>query len=481
MKFITTSIVYTNADPHIGFAMELIQADVLARFWRQQKEKVLFSTGVDEHGMKIYRSTINLESQKSKVKSQNIGIVKKFVNEKTAKYQRLTKTLNISNDDFIRTTDKKRHWPAVGKIWRQLASQGDIYKKSYEGWYCSGCEAFLRPRDLVDNRCPNHQEPELIKEENYFFNLTKYLPAVIELIQSDKIKILPETRKAEILSLAEDSQDVSFSRPAEKLPWGIPVPDDPSQTIYVWCDALTNYLSVIGYGQNPAKFKRWWPADIHLIGKDILRFHALIWPAMLLAADLELPKQIFVHGFINFGGQRVSKSSGNVVDPFILVDKYGVDAVRYFLLREIPSDGDGDFSPSRLEQRYNGDLADDLGNLLLRLLTLGQRVKLRPGFKPVGAKAINIKKEISGFKLHLALQKIWLEISELNQEIERLKLWQLIKDKPAVGREKTGELLARLNQVAIALEPFLPATSAKLIHSLATGEKIVLFRKGNGS
>jgi len=360
--------MYTNSPPHIGFAFESIQADVLARYHRLLGEDTVFLTGTDEHGTKVAQAA--KEAGKKP---------KEFVDEIAEKVEELKRILNLSNDDFIRTTDQKRHWPAVKKVWLKLKETGDIYKKKYQAFYCSGCEAFITKKDLVNGKCAIHQtEPEIIDEENYFFRLSKYSKAIEKSIEKDELKIIPETRKNEILSFIKQGlEDVSFSRPREKLQWGIPVPDDESQTMYVWADALTNYISALGYFEENEKFKKFWPADIHCIGKDIIRFHAVIWPGMLLSLGLPLPKTIFIHGFITVGGQKMSKSLGNVIDPFELVKKYGTDAVRYFLLREIPSTEDGDFTYEKFGKRYNSDLAAGLGNLVARTITVAAKLNTK--------------------------------------------------------------------------------------------------------
>src|SRR3989338_11310750 len=361
--YITTSIPYTNAPPHIGFAFEAIQADVVARYRRHLGEDVYFLAGTDEHGLK------------TKKEAELAGKTPEaFADEMSQKFRDLKGILNLSNDDFIRTTDKKRHWPAVKKLWEAIDKNGDVYKKKYKGFYCPGCEAFKTQKELVNGNCMIHQKPvEEIQEENYFFKLSKYLPEIKKLIKKDAIIITPETKKNEILGMIENGlDDISFSRSKEKY-WGWPVPGDDSQVFYVWQDALPNYISAIGYGTDEKKFKKYWPVDVHCIGKDIIKFHAIYWPAMLLSAGLDLPKSIFVHGFINVGGQKMSKSIGNVIDPFELVDMCGADAVRYFLLREISPTEDGDFTYEKFEQRYNADLAGGIGNLLARTITLAQK------------------------------------------------------------------------------------------------------------
>src|SRR3989344_1895241 len=355
--YITTAIAYTNARPHLGHALEFIQADVLARYHRLAGDDTWFLTGTDEHGTKIARAAEAAGKPEQE-----------FVDEITKAFINLDEKLNISNDDFIRTTDRNRHWPAVIKLWNKLVENGDLYKKEYEGLYCVGHEAFIKKSELVDGFCPIYKtEPEKIKEENWFFKLSKYKKEIKERIKSDELRIVPESRKNELLNLLDDAEDVSFSRPSKDLKWGIPVPGDDTQTMYVWADALTNYISAVGYADETEQFKKYWPVDVHLIGKDILRFHALYWPAMLLSAGLDLPKAIYVHGFITVEGEKMSKTVGNVIDPFELIEKYGSDVVRYFLLREIPSTEDGDFSFKKLEDRYNGDLANGLGNLVQRV------------------------------------------------------------------------------------------------------------------
>ena len=369
MKFyITTAIDYANNSPHIGHALEKIQADVLARYHRNRKEKVFFLTGTDEHGTKNLRA-----AQSLKMDTQN------FVDKIAEDFKSLKKLLNLSWDKFIRTTDRENHWHGVFKLWRALKQNGDIYKRSYQGLYCVGCEAFLTEKDLVNGKCPDHlKEPEIIEEENYFFRLSEYGNRIKEKILNDEIKIVPAGRKHEILSLINGGlEDISVSRSRERAPWGIPVPDDDTQTIYVWIDALPNYLTGIGFGrdnkESREQFHEFWPVDVHLIGKDILKFHALIWPAILMSIELPLPKSIYTHGWITVNGQKMSKTIGNVISPGDLAVKYGTDAVRYYLLREIPSTEDGDFSEEKFKERYNGELANGLGNFTARVLTLASK------------------------------------------------------------------------------------------------------------
>jgi methionyl-tRNA synthetase len=475
--YITTSIPYTNALPHIGFALEAIQADVVARYHKNLGEDVFFLTGTDEHGIKTLR------------KARELGkSPKEFADEISEKFNELTKVLNISNNDFIRTTDEIRHKPAVEKLWKQLDANGDIYKKKYKGYYCPGCEAFKTEKEIVDGKCPIHlKELELVEEENYFFRLSKYTKEIEGKIKSRELEIIPESRKNETLSmLKQGMEDVSFSRTKDKY-WGFEVPGDPEQVMYVWCDALPNYISGIGYAGDEKKFKKYWPADVHCLGKDIMKFHTIFWPAMLLSAKLKLPKTIFVHGFINVAGQKMSKSLGNVIDPFELVKKYGVDAVRYYLLREIVSAEDGDFTFEKFEQRYNADLAGGIGNLVARTLGIASKIPNPKSQIPTKIKnsklqkIINkIKKDyklaIEGFKFNEALASVWEIISFCDKYINEEKLWE---DPPVGGQAKKlqviGDLFYAIKEIGILLEPFLPDTAEKIKNAVATKKSENLF------
>lgn len=455
--YITTSIAYTNAPPHLGFALEIIQADVLARYHRILGDDVFFLTGTDEHGVK------NVRSAEASEKSP-----KAFTDEISAEYIKLTEALHITNDDFIRTTDRIRHWPSVEKLWLELKKNGDIYKKKYRGLYCVGCEAFITKKDIKNGKCIHHQkEPEVIEEENYFFRLSRYGQQIKKAIASCDVKIVPETRAKEMLAFIEQGlEDISFSRPRKDLSWGIPVPGDNTQTIYVWADALTNYLSALDYANNGAKFKRYWPADIHCVGKDILRFHAVIWSGILLSAKLSLPQNIFVHGFITASGQKMSKSLGNVVDPCELIKQYGVDPARYYLLREMPSMEDGDFAKEKFEERYNSDLAKGLGNLVARVTTLGAGINSGKN-SPDLAKGItkawaDYRKGIDVFKFNEALSAIWGLISFCDQYIERKRPWE--KNQESEGA--IYDMLTALANIASMLQPFLPGTAEKIFKQL---------------
>ena len=422
--YLATSIAYTNALPHLGFALELVQADVITRYHQLFGEDVFFLTGTDEHGQKVVKAA-----------EKDGKEPKEFTDAVSAKFKSLTRFLNLSNNDFIRTTDEKRHWPKVKEIWLKLKENGDIYKKKYKGLYCVGCEAFITKKDLVGENCKIHQkEPEIVEEENYFFKLSKYSKEIGEILEKDKVKIIPKARKNEMLNfIGQGLEDISFSRPRKDLKWGIPVPDDNSHTIYVWADALINYLSALDYPEG-VNFKKYWPPDIHFLGKDILRFHATIWLGVLLSLKLPLPKNIFVHGFITSNGQKMSKSLGNVIDPFELVKKYGTDAVRYFLLREIPPTEDGDFTYEKFKQRYNSDLASGLGNLVARVLVMAKNSKFEirnpkqtqnSKFQTVINKAQKKwGKTLEEFKFNETLITVWDLISFCDRYIEKERPWE---------------------------------------------------------
>lgn len=473
--YITTPIFYVNAAPHIGHAFTMIAADVLARYRRQKGDETFFLTGTDEHGIKISRA--------AKAANQS---EQDFADKFSKTFEDLTDTINISSDEFIRTTSQQIHWPGVVKMWMTLNDAGAIYKGSYEGLYCVGHEAFLKKSDLVDGVCPDHKtKPETIKEENYFFALTKYKKELAKLYNDGTIKIFPGSRTKEVLNMLEDSEDVSFSRPRENLSWGIPVPEDESQTIYVWCDALTNYLSAVGFGRGN-EYKKWWPADMHVIGKDILRFHAIIWPAMLLAAGLELPKALNVHGFITVDGDKMSKTVGNVVDPTRLVEKYGSDVVRYFLLREIPSDEDGDFSEKKLVDRYNGDLANGLGNLVQRVATLiesgldGEVIVKKENILKLDEDTSKFDSAINEFRLHEALNVIWAKIADANALISERKPWEEVKTNPVEFLKTMTTAVLMIEHVNELLKPFMPETSQKISEIFQKDGDAFRIKKGPG-
>jgi methionyl-tRNA synthetase len=473
--FISTAIDYVNASPHLGHALEKVQADVIARYQRFSGNQVFFLSGTDDNSLKNVQA-----ARKEKME------VKKLVDRNSQKFYQLKDALNLSFDDFIRTTEE-RHIKGAQKLWKSC--EKDIYKKKYKGLYCVGCEQFYKEKELKDGFCPEHKiKPELVEEENYFFLLSKYQNKLKKIIETDKIKIIPETRKNEVLSFINQGlEDICVSRSSERAcGWGIDVPDDPSQKIWVWLDALSNYINASGYAKDSKNFSSFWKENknkLHIIGKGILRFHAIYWPAFLLSAKLPLPKTIFVHGYITSDHTKMSKSLGNVIDPFELVEKYGVDAVRYFLLREISPTEDGDYTRQKFEERYNADLAKGLGNLVARVLTLAEKHKI-PGREADSPEGCNtkqnpkIKKEINKtkreyrklldeFKFNKALEEIWKLISFCDKYIEKERPWEQSNKQSLI----INNLLFILANIAEMLQPFLPETSKKILEQMKIRQK----------
>jgi len=453
--YVTTAIPYVNAAPHIGNVLDFIYADVLARYWRQQGvEKVLFSTGTDEHGSKIAE------------KAAEAGMTPKAFSEINAnKFLGLLKLLDISNDRFIRTTDKG-HGQRAQIIWQNL--KNDIYKSKYTGLYCVGCESFVAPTEAKENNniCPIHQRQyQKLEEENYFFKLTKYLKAIQEAISDDVFKIVPETRKNEMLKLVQGGiEDISISRPVDKLAWGIPVPGDKTQVMYVWFEALLNYITVLGYPEYD-DFKTYWPADVQVIGKDVAKFHAVFWPAILLALGLPLPKTLYIHGFLNVDDQKMSKSVGNVVSPKEIIDKYGVDTYRYFFLRHVSSYEDGNFTWERLDSAYNNELANELGNAVQRVASMiGKYQNNILGEIPPGEHDIyEYQDAINNFRFDKALDEVWSQIKGVNQYIDAQKPWQIYKGGDYSHLQEVLTYSAScLIEIAGLLEPFMPETAKKI-------------------
>lgn len=452
--YVTTSIPYMNADPHIGFAMELLYADVLARYARQQGKTVIFATGTDEHGGKVAE------------KAAEKGLTPKaFTDEISKGFRDLGKLLNASYDRFIRTTDAG-HEQRAQLIWKTL--QKDIYKGKYVGLYCVGCEEFVAEAvaKAHNNICPNHNKPyEKIEEDNYFFKLSAYAPAIQKAIETGELNIVPATRQPEILNIIKAGlTDISISRPKDKISWGIPVPDDPTQVMYVWFEALMNYITVLGYPEH-ADFKTFWPADVQIIGKDILRFHAAIWPGVLFALGLPPPKKLYVHGFISVEGQKMSKSIGNVVHPQQVVEQYGTDVFRYYILRHIPSYDDGDFSWERLLNSYNSELANELGNAVQRTASMvTQYQKGVIGAIPVSQHdTAQYQEALENCQFDRALDHVWEQVRGLNQYIDEQKPWEIQKQNDAEHlREVLAYQVSSLLEVADLLAPFMPDTSVKI-------------------
>jgi methionyl-tRNA synthetase len=486
--YISTSIPYVNAAPHIGFAMELLQADCLARYYRLMGYDVFFQSGTDDN------------AQKNAQMAEKEGLpTKEFVDKHAHEFSQLKEILNISYNHFLRTSHPA-HFQGAQTLWQNFKSD-DIYKKSYTGLYCVGCEQFYKPEDLLkDQICPIHKKPvEFIEEENYFFKLSNYTQILKDKINSGEIHILPDKRKNETLSwLHEGLEDFSISRPTKRVKnWGVPVPNDPEQTMYVWVDALSNYITGLGYGTDRDDlFRKYWPADIHLIGKDINRFHTIYWPAMLLSANLPLPKSIMIHDFITVEGEKMSKSLGNVIHPRDIVQKYGQDPVRYYLLREIPTFSDGDFSHHRMQEIYSSDLANSLGNLVSRVASMLQKYSdgqvpptpsknlamqvmnsqspnhspFEEAFRKIALMVIESDPGNSTYdrlfenrQLSDALSHLWEKINFANQFINIVSPWKLAKESQT---ETLKEALYWLSQlihiIAWELYPFLPQSAAKI-------------------
>ena len=426
--YITTAIPYVNGVPHIGHAMDYCLADTYARYERLIGNEVKFQAGTDEHGNKIY------------LKAKELGVpVEEYVAENARKFQNFVQELDVSYTDFIRTTDDE-HVKRCQEIWRRLKDH--IYLAKYEGWYCTGCERFVTEKECEENGgvCPDHQKPyEKLEEENYYLRISDFKERIFEAITSGEMLILPEFRKKEILKLLEDSPDVSISRPRSQLTWGVPVPDDDSQVMYVWIDALANYITVLGYPD--LDISEWWPARAQFVGKDILRFHAIIWPAILLGLGLPLPRTLVSHGMVLSDGQKMSKSIGNVVDPMEVLNRHGLDAFRYFFLRHIDTFADSDFTWEKYEAAYNNELANDLGNLVQRLATLAMKNSI-----VLGEVKVEMEPEYSelmdAFEFSKAFDLVWEKVQGINREIDEEKPWMLAKNGEV---EKLEECIKKLN------------------------------------
>jgi methionyl-tRNA synthetase len=458
--YITTPIYYVNDKPHIGHAYTTIAADVVARLHRQLGEDVFFLTGTDEHGAKIVAAA-----------EKHGKSPKEFVDEISAKYSLTWDQLGIAPDKFIRTTDPE-HEEAVKVFLEKLKASGKIYEGEYEGLYCVGHEAFIKESELVNGLCPEHKtKPQKIKEKNWFFKLSDYQKDLEEKIANDEIIVRPQSRKNEILSFIKQGlEDIAISRPNVK--WGVPLPWDENQTVYVWVDALFNYCSAIGYKSDPENFKKYWPADIHMVGKEIIKFHCIIWPALLLAIGEKPPQKIFANGFFTVDGEKISKTIGNIIDPLDWVAKYGSDAVRYFVLREVPFGQDGDVSEEKLKARYNGDLANGLGNLFSRVTNMIEQY-----LQGDIGEFIASPKDLAGaseafynFDFSEGLTLIWKEIAWANQLIDKSKPWELQKTEPEKVKELLLNLAALLYDIAKKLAPVVPDTAQKIKEVLESGD-----------
>ena len=462
--YVTTAIDYVNSSPHLGTAYEKIGADVLARFKRMFGYETFFLMGTDEH-------SLNVEKQ---AKEMNMT-PNAYCDDMIAKFKDAWSHLHISFDDFIRTTEK-RHIDTVQEMFKRIHDKGDIYQGEYKGWYCVSCEAFMKDKDLEDGMCPVHKrKPDWVVEKNYFFALSRYGDKLLEYIENNKDFIRPEIRKNEMINVIKGGlEDISVTR--SSVGWGIPLPFDDTHVLYVWFDALINYLSGCGFSDNEDRLKKYWPCDVHIIGKDITRFHCIIWPAMLMSAGLELPKSVFGHGFVYIEGGKMSKTAGRTVDPIDICKQYGADALRYFLMREIPFDRDGDFSWESFTNRYNADLANDLGNLVSRSLSMVSRYcgGVIPKAGEITEKDFEIKekaqtllslleKQVDLLDFSGILVKLWSVIQSANRYVENNAPWTLAKEQ---NYERLHTVLYNLCEVvrlcSVILYPYMPEKAKEI-------------------
>ena len=463
--FLTTAIDYVNSRPHLGTAYEKITADIIARYRRLAGYDTRLLMGNDEHSQNVFKRA--QEQGKDPLA---------YCDEMEQVFRDVWKRLDVSYDDFIRTTDRKRHYPATQKLAQVAYDNGDIYEGSYEGWYCEGCEAFKPEKDLVDGKCPIHNTPpQWIKEKNWFFRLSKYQQPLLKLYADKPSFIEPEIRRNEILRLVEGGlEDISMSRAAQS--WGIPVPFDRDSVVYVWFDALINYAAAVGYGWNEELYAQWWPANLHIVGKDITRFHCVFWPAMLMSVREPLPEQVFGHGWVYFKGERMSKSLGNIVDPLDAASKFGPDPLRLYLAKEIPYGGDGDFTWERFEEKYNADLANNLGNLVNRVASMTERYqqgRITPATGgPLAATAAEsaaaYKTAMDRHALHEGIAAAFRLVSAANNFIAETQPWTLAKD-PARADRLNGVLADSAEAVRIAatlLAPVMPSSASEILRRL---------------
>lgn len=464
-RYLTTTLPYVNADPHLGHALELVQADALARFWRARGDDVFFNTGTDEHGQKIF------EAAKKAGKD-----VRAYVDQYAAEFKKLPEALGLDSPTFIRTTEQK-HIEAAQEMWRRCAVNGDIYEKEYEGLYCVGHEAFVTEKELVDGKCPEHgAAPQALREKNYFFKFKKYEPFLLQYLKQPGA-IVPEWRRQEAIKFVEGGlEDFSISRERERLTWGIPVPGDDSQVMYVWFDALTSYISTLGWPSDPdGNFKKYWQEGktLQLAGKDQVRFQSLMFQAMLKSAGAGKPTDtVFYHGFITSGGQKMSKSLGNVINPHDLVKKYGTDATRYILLRHVSPFDDSDLTLEAIHEHYTAHLTNGLGNLVARVMKLAETylpeaVKI-PRLEEITPET---KKYIDTFEFNLAMDHLWHWMQTLDECIQEQKTFEVVKTNKIRGQKQLTSLLTQLAEIAVLLEPFMPDTNEKILDAIRTNKK----------
>lgn len=466
--YVTSPIFYPNAQPHLGHAYTALLCDVLARYYKTSGSETYFLTGTDENSEKIIQA-----AQKSGEEP------KEYLENIVQRFKDLYQSLDIQYSQFIRTSDEKVHWPGALEMWKRLYEAGDLYKSSYTGLYCVGHEAFLTEKELDENgKCPDHgTAPEKVVEENWFFKLSKYAPEIEKLILSGDLPIAPETRKNEVLSfLRSGVEDVSFSRPAAKMTWGIPVPGDDTQKMYIWVDALTNYISALGFGRGEDLMK-FWPG-IHVLGKDILRFHAVFWPAMLLSAKLPLPKQLFVHGTIISDGKKMSKTLGNIISPYEMIERYGKDATRYLLLKHVHPFEDTDVTWEKLDEWYTANLVNGIGNVASRILKMSETYFDEPPalsdlVLSVEERGENGWKELlENFRFDQSLEQVaGVAVKHLDEFIQTTEPFKMVKHNPEQAKSDVQHALGALSEIATLLKPFMPETSEKILVAIKENKK----------
>ncbi len=461
--YITTTLPYVNASPHMGHALEFVQADTLARARRAQGDEVFFSTGTDEHGQKIFEA------------AQRAGqSVQDYVDHYATEFQKLGAALDLSNDAFIRTTDPA-HIKAAENIWRRCEAGGDIYKKTYAGLYCVGCESFKTEKECEGGKCPLHPNAELkeISEENYFFKFSNYQERLLAYLEQPNV-ITPEWRRIEAINFVKGGlEDFSISREASRLSWGIPTPDDESQVMYVWFDALTNYISTLGWPKDvEGNFQKFWTdgQTLQVAGKDQVRFQSLMWQAMLMSADIKNTDTVFYHGFITSGGQKMSKSLGNVINPLDLVEKYGTDAVRYILLRHVSPTEDSDLTLDAVHEYYTAHLTNGLGNLIARVMKLAETHLEPSDIARMETPHVRVD-AMDDFQFNKAMDFIWEHVTGLDEYIASEKPFAVVKDEPEQGKEMILSCIKQLHAIATMLAPFMPQTSEKILAAIKENKK----------
>jgi len=466
-RYITTTLPYVNADPHIGFALEIVQADALARAWRAQGDEVFFTTGTDEHGQKIFEAA-------AKAGQEPQAYVDHYADE----FGKLKVALDLSYDAFIRTTSPQ-HIVAAQEMWRRCEAKGDIYKKTYSGLYCVGCEAFKTEKECVEGKCPLHPNAELqeISEENYFFKFSKYAEPLLAYLERPDT-IIPEWRRTEAVNFVKGGlEDFSISREKARLSWGIPVPGDESQVMYVWFDALTSYISTLGWPcsaeatqgkPEECLFEKFWVqgTTLQVAGKDQVRFQSLIWQAMLMSADIKNTDTVFYHGFITSGGQKMSKSLGNVINPLDLVQKYGTDAVRYLLLRHVSPAEDSDLTLEAIHDHYTAHLVNGLGNVVARVMQLAEK-NLPAPIPPLES----THEPVIDYRFNDAMDRIWSRVSDIDQAVAEQKPFEVVKTSPEEGQAMIATLVRQLQVIGMVLSPYMPATSEKILRAVKENKK----------